>query len=61
MAATRAACRPIAAIGHSTRRASCTARATAQEAAMDPDVLNGTRKRFTALDAAALHGHRLGR
>jgi len=28
--------------------------ATAQEAAMDPDVLNGTRKFFTTLDAAAL-------
>jgi hypothetical protein len=27
---------------------------TAQEAAMDPDLLNGTRKRFTALDAAAM-------
>jgi len=27
---------------------------TAQEAAMDPDLQNGTRKRFTALDAAAL-------
>ena len=28
--------------------------ATAQETAMDPDLLNGTRKRFTELDAAAL-------
>lgn len=28
--------------------------ATAQEAAMDPSVLNGTRKRLTELDAAAL-------
>jgi hypothetical protein len=28
---------------------------TAQEAAMDPDVQNGTRKRFTELDAAALN------
>jgi hypothetical protein len=27
---------------------------TAQEASMDPDLLDGTRKRFTALDAAAL-------
>jgi hypothetical protein len=27
---------------------------TAQEAAMDPDLQNGTRKRFTALDAAAM-------
>jgi hypothetical protein len=27
---------------------------TAQEAAMDPDVQNGTRKRFTELDAAAM-------
>jgi hypothetical protein len=27
---------------------------TAQETAMDPDILNGTRKRFTELDAAAL-------
>lgn len=27
---------------------------TPQEAAMDPDILDGTRKRFTALDAAAL-------
>jgi hypothetical protein len=27
---------------------------TAQEASMDPDLQNGTRKRFTALDAAAL-------
>ena len=27
---------------------------TAQEAAMDPDLQNGTRKRLTALDAAAL-------
>ena len=27
---------------------------TAQEVAMDPDILNGTRKRFTELDAAAL-------
>ena len=28
--------------------------ATAQEAAMDPDILDGTRKRFTALDAAGM-------
>jgi hypothetical protein len=28
--------------------------ASAQEAAMDPDLTNGTRKRFTALDAAAM-------
>jgi hypothetical protein len=28
--------------------------ATAQEAAMDPDLTNGTRKYFTALDAAAM-------
>jgi hypothetical protein len=27
---------------------------TTQEAAMDPDLQNGTRKRFTALDAAAM-------
>ena len=27
---------------------------TPQEAAMDPDLQNGTRKRLTALDAAAL-------
>lgn len=27
---------------------------TSQEVAMDPDLLEGTRKRFTALDAAAL-------
>ncbi len=28
--------------------------ATPQEAAMDPDILDGTRKRFTALDAAGM-------
>jgi hypothetical protein len=47
---------PLSGSGHWAFNTSSTVygTSTAQEAAMDPDVLNGTRKLFTTLDGAAL-------